>query len=219
MEKIMIVMLDDHKIIIDGISSLIMHEENIKVAGQALDKDELFRLLENHKVDIVILDIFLPKPIGIDILKSIVKQYKKVKVIILSGNDEEDLISSAFQAGASAYLTKNVEKEELIETIRTVMDGGQYLSASLEKTLSRNFIKKASTGDKYAHHKLTGLTAREIEIIQLLSEGLGYKEVASQLNISTRTVEAHKNNILEKLELRNTIELVKFAIKNKLIEL
>lgn len=219
MEKIMIAMLDDHKIIMDGISSLIMHEENIIVAGQALDKDELFRLLENHKVDIVMLDIFLPKPIGIEILKTIVKQYPGVKVIILSGNDEEDLISAAFQAGASAYLTKSVEKEELLEAIHTVIEGNQYISTILEKKLTRNFIKKASFGDKYAHHKLTGLTTREIEIIRLLSEGLGYKEVAAQLGISTRTVETHKNNILEKLELKNTIELVKFAIKNKLIEL
>jgi len=219
MEKIMIAMLDDHKIIMDGISSLIMHEENIIVAGQALDKDELFLLLENHKVDIVMLDIFLPKPIGIEILKTIVKQYPGVKVIILSGNDEEDLISAAFQAGASAYLTKSVEKEELLEAIHTVIEGNQYISTILEKKLTRNFIKKASFGDKYAHHKLTGLTTREIEIIRLLSEGLGYKEVAAQLGISTRTVETHKNNILEKLELKNTIELVKFAIKNKLIEL
>ena len=215
----MIAMLDDHKIIMDGISSLIMHEENIIVAGQALDKDELFLLLENHKVDIVMLDIFLPKPIGIEILKTIVKQYPGVKVIILSGNDEEDLISAAFQAGASAYLTKSVEKEELLEAIHTVIEGNQYISTILEKKLTRNFIKKASFGDKYAHHKLTGLTTREIEIIRLLSEGLGYKEVAAQLGISTRTVETHKNNILEKLELKNTIELVKFAIKNKLIEL
>jgi len=219
METIKIVLVDDHKIIMDGISSLVENEKSVEVIGTARNSDELFQILETTKVDIVFLDIFLPKPIGIEILKSIVKQYKKIKVIILSGNDEEDLISSAFQSGASAYLTKSVEQEELISTIYTVMEGGQYISSALEKTLTRNFLKKASYGDKFAHHKLTGLTAREIEIIQLLSEGLGYKEIAAQLNISTRTVEAHKNNILEKLELKNTIELVKFAIKNKLVEL
>lgn len=219
METIKIVLVDDHKIIMDGISSLLIVDKGVEVIGTAQNSDELFQILETTKVDIVFLDIFLPKPIGIEILKSIVKQYKKVKVIILSGNDEEDLISSAFQEGASAYLTKSVEQEELISTIQIVMEGGQYISSALEKTLTRNFLKKASYGDKFAHHKLTGLTAREIEIIQLLSEGLGYKEIAAQLNISTRTVEAHKNNILEKLELKNTIELVKFAIKNKLVEL
>jgi DNA-binding NarL/FixJ family response regulator len=218
-EKINIVLVDDHKIIMDGISSLLIGEESIDVVGQALKSDELFHLLENQIVHLVILDIFLPKPIGIEILKSILKQYPAIKVIILSGNDEEDLISGAFQSGASGYLSKTVEKDELMEAIFTVMDGGQYISRSLEKNLTRNFIKKARYGDKFAHHKLSSLTEREIEIIKLLSEGLSYKEVASQLNISTRTVETHKNNILEKLELKNTIELVKFAIKNKLTDL
>lgn len=219
METIKIVLIDDHKIIMDGISSLLMNEADIEVVGQALNNDELFHILENRKADIVMLDIFLPKPIGIEILKSLVKNYPKIKVIILSGNNEEDLISNAFQAGASGYLTKNVEKDELIEAIQTVYHGEQYISRSLEKNLTRNFIRKATHGDKFAHHKLTGLTSREIEIIRLLSDGLGYKEIAALLDISTRTVEAHKNNILEKLELKNTIELVKFAIKNKLIDL
>ena len=219
MKAINIVLVDDHKIIMDGISSLLIHEENMKVVGQASNSDELFHLLSSLEVHIVMLDIFLPKPIGIEILKSIGKNHPKVKVIILSGNDEEDLISSVFQSGAYGYLTKSVEHDELVEAIQTVSDGEHYLSTILEKTLTRNFIKKASYGDKFAHHKLTGLTLRELEIIRFLCDGLSYKEVADQMEISTRTVEAHKNNILEKLELKNTIELVKFAIKNKLIEL
>jgi DNA-binding NarL/FixJ family response regulator len=219
METIKIVLVDDHKIIMDGISSLLMDEENIEVVGKALNSDELYQLLETNPVHLVLLDVFLPKPIGIEILKSIVKKHPKIKVIILSGNDEEDLISNAFQAGASGYLTKSVEKNELVEAIHTVIDGDQYISKSLEQNLTKNFIKKARFGDKFAHHKLTGLTSREIEIIILLCDGLSYKEVASLMNISTRTVEAHKNHILEKLELKNTIELVKFAIKNKLIAL
>jgi DNA-binding NarL/FixJ family response regulator len=219
METIKIVLVDDHKIIMDGISSLLMDEENMEVVGKALNSDELFQLLDNNPVHMVLLDVFLPKPVGIEILKSILKKYPKIKVIIVSGNDEEDLISNAFQAGASGYLTKSVEKDELVEAINTVNSGDQYISKSLEQNLTKNFIRKARFGDKYAHHKLTGLTTREIEIIILLSDGLSYKEVASQMNISTRTVEAHKNHILEKLELKNTIELVKFAIKNKLIEL
>lgn len=219
MEKIKIVLVDDHMIIMEGIASLLQNDDSIEVVGKALNSEELFQLLENNTVHIVLLDIFLPKPIGIDILKSVLKQYSKVKVIVLSGNDEEVLISNAFQAGASGYLTKSIEKDELLEAIYTVNFGEQYVSRSLEKSLTGNFIKRARYGDKFAGSKLTGLTTRESEIIRFLCEGLSYKEVASQLVISTRTVEAHKNNILEKLELKNTIELVKFAIKNKLIEL
>jgi DNA-binding NarL/FixJ family response regulator len=219
MEKIKIVLVDDHKIIMEGISSLLKGEESIEVVGQALTSDELFFLLGNQTVHIVLLDIFLPKPVGLEILKTIVNQYKQVKVILLSGNDEEVLISAGFQAGASGYLTKCVDKHELIKAIHTVNTGDQYIGRELEKRLAGNFIRKARNGDKFASSKLAGLTSRESEIIKSLCEGLSYKEVASQLIISTRTVEAHKNNILEKLELKNTIELVKYAIKNKLIEL
>jgi len=218
-EKIKIVLVDDHKIIMEGIASLLQQDENIEVAGKALSGEELFRILEHQVVHIVLLDIFLPKPVGIDILKDVLKQYPMVKVILLTGNDEEVLVSSAFQAGGSGYLTKDVEKDELIEAIHTVNLGEQYISRSLEKTLTRSFIKNSKQSDRYAPHKLIALTARENEIVRSLSEGLSYKEVAGQLNISTRTVEAHKNNILEKLELKNTIELVRFAIKNKIIEL
>jgi DNA-binding NarL/FixJ family response regulator len=219
MEKIRIVLVDDHKIIMEGISALLNDEEGIEVVGQAVNSEELFSLLENQTVHVILLDIFLPKPIGIDILKSVLKQYPLVKVILLTGNDEEVLISNAFQAGGSGYLTKSVEKAELIEAIYSVHTGGQFVSRSLEKSLTRNFIKNAKDGDKFALYKQAGLTSRENEIIRYLSDGLSYKEVAGQLDISTRTVEAHKNNILEKLDLKNTIELVKYAIKNKLVEL
>ncbi len=219
MEKINLVLVDDHKIIMDGISSLLANEENIEIVAQVSDSDQLFETLKNNKIDIVILDIFLPKPIGIEIVKLILKQYHKTKIIILSGNTEEDLITSAFHAGADGYLHKNIEKNELIDAIDTVYNNQQYISSSIEKTLSRNFIKKAKYGDKFSQGKLAGLTEREIEVIRLFSEGLSYKEIANDLDISTRTVEAHKNKILEKLELKNTIEVVKFAIKNKLIEL
>jgi DNA-binding NarL/FixJ family response regulator len=219
MEKINIVLVDDHKIIMEGISALLNDEEGIEVVGQAMNSVELFMLLENHVVHVVLLDIFLPKPVGIEILKSVLKQYPDIRVILLTGNDEEVLISNAFQAGGAGYLTKGVEKAELIEAIYSVNTGGQYVSRSLEKSLTWNFIKNAREGDKFALYKQSGLTARENEIIRYLSDGLSYKEVAGQLDISTRTVEAHKNNILEKLELKNTIELVKYAIKNKLVEL
>jgi DNA-binding NarL/FixJ family response regulator len=219
MEKIKIVLVDDHKIIMEGISSLLMNEESIEVVGQALNSDELFHLLDNQSVHIVILDIFLPKPVGIDILKSIIKLYSKVKVILLSGNDEEVLISSAFQAGASGYLTKSVEKDELIEAIQAVNGGDHYISKALESYLDGKLIKRIRFSNKIISSGISGLTSRENEIIRFLAEGLSYKEVAGQMNISTRTVEVHRNNILEKLELKNTIELVKYAIKKKMIDL
>lgn len=219
MTDIKVTLIDDHMIVMDGISSLLLEDPLIQVIAKTLNSVELFNSIEKDEPHLVMLDIFLPKPIGIEILKNIKKKYPQIKVIILSGNSDEDLITTAFREGAAGYLSKNVEKDELIEAVHAVFEGEQYISKSLEKSLSRNFINKARFGDKYSIHKLTGLTPRELDIIRLISEGLGYKEIAAELSISTRTVEAHKNNILDKLELKNTIELVKFAIKNKLVEL
>jgi DNA-binding NarL/FixJ family response regulator len=219
MNIIKIALLDDQNIIMDGISALLMNQSNIEVVGHAKDKEGLFQIIEQFDVNIVFLDVFLPQPIGIEILKSIVKDFKNVKVMMLSGNDEEDLISNAFQSGASAYLSKSIDKEELIDAINLVNDGEQYISRSLEKKLTKNFIYYSQNGDKYSRHKLSGLTQRELEMIKLISDGLSYKEIANAIDVSIRTVESHKNNILAKLELKNTIELVKFAIKNKLIEI
>lgn len=219
MVEIKVALIDDHMIVMDGITSLMMEDPEIIVIGKTLNSDELFDVIETDEPHVIMLDIFLPKPIGIEILKNIKRKFPRIKVIILSGNSDEDLISTSFREGASGYLTKNVEKDELLEAIHAVFNGDQYISSSLEKSLSRNFINKARFGDKYSIHKLAGLTPRELDIIRLIADGLGYKEIAAELGISTRTVEAHKSNILEKLELRNTIELVKFAIKNKLVEL
>jgi len=218
-QKIKIVLIDDHQLIMDGIASLLFNVPEIEIAGKFSSSSDLFLFLEKMEIHIAMIDIFLPKPEGIEILKSIRKLHPKTKVIILSGNEEEELIAAAFNAGALAYITKNVEREELLHCISMVMNEQTYIGMHLEKKLSQKFIKNAIHGDKFAHHKIKDITTRELEIIKLLSDGLSYKEVGAQLNISTRTVETHKNNILEKLELKNMIELVKFAIKNKLTDL
>jgi len=219
MDKIKIVLLDDQNIVMDGISALLRGEDNVEVIGQAKSKDELFQFISEFNVELVLLDVFLPKPIGIDILKAIGKEFTHVKVLMLSGSDDEDLINNAFQSGAIAYLSKNIEKAELVEAINLAVQGEHYISRNLEKKLTKNFIHSARFGDKFSKHKLSGLTQREIEIITLITDGLSYKEIASTLDLSTRTVESHKNNILHKLELKNSIELVKYAIVNKLIDL
>lgn len=219
MKKINIALVDDHKIVRDGIRSMIKSEDNIEVVAETARCEELLDILNKTKIDIVILDFFLPKPISTEFIKIITGNQFKTKVIIFSGNTDEDLIVGAFQAGADGYLPKNIEKEELLEAIDSVFNNEQYISKSIADNLSRNFIKKAKYGDKYAHSKLMSLSEREIDVIKLFSEGLSYKETASKLNISIRTVEAHKNNILEKLDLKNIIELVRFAIKNKIVEL
>lgn len=219
MDRCKVILVDDHRVVIDGISSLLSGVDHIEIIGTATDETALTELLKVQPADVILLDVFLPKPIGIEILKDIRSTYPSTKVIMLSGNYEEDLIAGAFKAGANGYMTKSVDKMELVEAIEAVMSGNKYIGKSLEKNLTQAFLKRAVDGDKYAIHKLTGLSPREVEIITLLAEGLSHKEIAKQLEISSRTVESHKANLLEKLDLKNTIDLVKFAIKNRLIEL
>jgi DNA-binding NarL/FixJ family response regulator len=218
-ETINIILVDDHLVVMNGVAAMLSSDERFSVVGKALGKDSLEEMLKSTPADIVLLDLFLPKPEGIEIAKWLKSNYPKIKILVLSGNEEEELITAAFQGGASGFVTKNVSREELILAIDTLLFGDFYIAQRLEKKLSSNFVKKAVFGDKFGAHKITGLTPRELEIVLLITDGLSYKEVASQLDLSTRTIETHKNNILKKLELKNTIDLVKYAIKNRLIEL
>ncbi len=219
MDKIKIAILDDHQVVVDGIRSLLHGAEPFKIMGSANTESELISLLEQQTADLLILDMFLPKPDGIGVMKSVLARWPNILVVVMSGNSEEELLFSAFNAGASAFLGKDVSREELHLALHTVLKSEKYIAKSLESNLSRNFMRKASAGDPYAFHKASNLSKREIETMLLLCEGLSYKEIGIQLEISARTVETHKNNILEKLGLHTTIDLVKYAIKNKMIEL
>jgi DNA-binding NarL/FixJ family response regulator len=219
MDQIKIAILDDHQVVVDGIRSLLHGAEPFEIIGWANTERDLILLLEQQDTDLLILDMFLPKPEGIGIMKSVLARWPNILVLVMSGNSEEELLFSAFNAGASAFLGKDVSREELLLALHTVLKNEKYIAKSLESNLSRNFMRKATMGDPYASHKAGNLSKREIETMLLLCEGLSYKEIGHQLEISARTVETHKNNILEKLGLHTTIDLVKYAIKNKMIEL
>ena len=167
----------------------------------------------------LLLDMFLPKPEGLTISKRINEACPDISVVVLSSNTEEELIVGAFQTGAKGYVQKDIEKAELKKAIKEAYDGRDFVSEKIQSNLSNSFVYRAKYGDKFAQSKLTVLTERELEIVQLIAQGLIYKEIGAELNISPRTVEAHKANILEKLELNSIVDLVKFAIKNKIVDL
>jgi len=219
MNKIEVIIIDDHQIVRDGIKILLMNIKDIEVVGEASNGDELFELLKTKEPDVLVLDIMMPGMSGIEITSIVKNKYPEVKVIILSANTEDDSVFDSLKAGAHAYLPKNAKREELVEAVYMVAAGNEFLSDSISHTVLRNFISRARTGNKHAKEKEATLTKREIEIVELFSEGLSYKEIADRLFISVRTVESHKNNIMEKLELKSIVDLVKYAIKNKIIEL
>jgi DNA-binding NarL/FixJ family response regulator len=215
---ILIGLLDDHQLMLDGISALLDTIPEVRIVHRSTKATELFANLQIAPVDIVLLDLYLPNPTGLDVLAEIREKHPDVQVIILSGNSEEELIHAAFRTGAQGYITKGVDREELLLAIQQVKDGERYLSQQLVGQLSTAFVKRAVHGDP-AKHSGNNLSKREVEIIRGLAMGLSQKEVAHDLQISARTVEAHRANILEKLDLRTTIDLVKYAIKHRIVEL
>ncbi len=219
MGKIKIMVVDDHQIIRDGINAILMSNNDIEIIAEAGNSEELFEKLKHVTPNIIILDISMPMLSGIEITKILTKEYPKIKVIIFSSYTNDDSIFDALKAGAKGYITKETVREELVNAIYTVNTGENFLSESISNTVLVNFIHKDKYSDKYSAKDKSNLTNREIEILKLIAEGLSYKEIGEKLFISSRTVETHKNHILQKLELRTIVDLVKYAIKNNYIEL
>jgi len=216
MKAVKIILVDDHTLFRDGIKSILDEDKNIHVIEEAPDANILFEKLQHQQPDMVITDISLPDMSGIDIARKISGMYPDIKILILSMHNNEEFIISALKAGANGYLSKDIESAELIEAIHSVMNGKIYFNKEISQTIINNYRGglEDSTANKNNH-----LTDRETEVLKLVGEGFINKEIADKLCISIRTVDAHKSHIMQKLGLKSTVDLVKYAIKNKLIDL
>lgn len=218
-EKVKIIMVDDHQIVRDGIKALISDESWIDIIGEASNHRELFSLLETQKPDLIMLDISMPEMSGIEIARKLTEERPEIKLLMLSMYMSEEFITNAIEAGAKGYLTKTTTQEEILNALKTIVEGGEFYSDSVSNILLKSFIKKTQNKTSESKEEAISLTKRENEILKLFAEGLSNKEIADKLFISIRTVESHKNNIMQKLELKSTVELIKYAIRNKIIEL
>lgn len=216
-EKIKLALVDDHDIVRHGLKLLLENEEQIEILFEASDGTTFFENLENSLPDVVLLDISLPDISGIEITKRLSAEYPGVFVLILSMYTDEDFVINAVKAGAKGYLPKNSKREELIEAIKTVRSGDEYFSKQISETMARSYINKVK--DDKEPDPLALLTEREHEILKYVVEGFSNSEISAKLFISVRTVETHKTRILQKLGVKSTVELVKFAIKNKIINI
>ena len=214
-----IVLVDDHHLVRDGLKALIADEKNIQITGEASSGKELYEILQKHIPDIIVLDISLPDISGIEITKKLTETYPEINILILSMYTNEDFIMNAFKAGAKGYLPKNAKREELLEAIRTIYSGEEYYSEFISGIMLKSFIRKSKNPLEESDKKDSKLTTRETEILKLSAEGDSNQDIADKLNISIRTVESHKNHIMQKLELRSTTDMIKYAIKNKIIEI
>jgi len=212
-EKIRIVITDDHKIIREGIRALLATEENIVVVGEAYDGDSLLDVLKHNPADIVLLDINMEGRSGLELVTEVKELYPDVKVIMLSMLDHAQYVSRAIENGASGYLVKNAGREEVSVALKLVSAGSTFISPSISLNLlqNRNEVPDVSSAEQ------ENLSKRELEVLHLIAEGYTNAEIAEKLFNSKRTIETHRQNMLEKTRCKNTASLIKYAVKNGLV--
>jgi len=206
-----IVLADDHVLIRHGIKNIIKQTPDLQVTGEVSNGEELLNLLETDIPDMLILDIMMPKISGIEAVSVVKRRYPRIKVLMLTMHKSMGYFYSAMSAGADGYLMKGDSGEELLLAIRKIQEGKTYLSPLLADDF---------TDDVLAAHRnqqespFKGLTAREKEILRLVVAGYTSKAMADKLNLSSRTVDHHRARLLQKLNMKNTVDLVNFAVRN-----
>lgn len=205
---------DDHKMIREGIKQLLELNENISVVNMASDGNECLDILKEKEVDVLLLDINMPNKNGLDTLKEIKESKLGVKVIILTVHNEADYLVRAVEIGANGYVLKDSGSAELVNAIKTVIDGETYIQPDMIPMLNSKMVVRNQ--DK---EKIKELTKREMEVLVLVSEGMFNKEIADKLHISERTVKNHISSIFRKIDVADRTQAAVFAIRNNLIHI
>lgn len=206
---IKVALTDDHEIVRNGIKILLETDKEIEVVWEASDGDEALRMIEQDRPDILVTDIRMPIKNGLDVSCEL-KERSDVKVILLTMHNETDYILKSLECGADGYLLKDTSKSEFIKAIKLVNNGQKYFTGDISNTIINSFTPQpVNTSSSNVESKEYHLTKRENEILRLIYEGLGNKEIADQLEKSIRTVETHRFNIMKKLDVKNITELLK----------
>ena len=209
MEKIKVLLIDDHSLMIEGVKSCLAHAESIQVVGFALSAADGLNFLQHNAVEVVLTDINLPDTNGIEVCKKIRGLFPRVKILAFSNYNQYDYISEMLQGGASGYILKNATGKELIEAIQAARDNKKYFSAEVTETLWQRSVATVPT--------LPRLTRREKEVLQLIASGNTNQEIADKLFISVLTAISHRKNLLTKFEAVNTATLISIASKHGLL--
>jgi len=208
--KTQVLLVDDHPVVRDGLTTIINHERDLNVCGEADDAYEALKVVTELKPDVVVVDISLKNSDGIELTKTIKSKYPKLPVVVLSVHDESVYAERALIAGAKAYIMKDAVSENIVKAIRTVLSGEIYVS----NTISKKFLHKIA-GDKPGTTKTTteNLSDREFEIFRLIAEGHRASQIAKKLYLSVKTVDTYRGRLKEKLNLDSANELLQYAIK------
>jgi two-component system nitrate/nitrite response regulator NarL len=209
MEPIKLYILDDHRIVIDGISALLEHQHEFKIVGTSTSCKEALHVLKTLAVDIVLTDINMPEMNGIEFVRALKRIRPEIKILALSMYGEKTTITDMVDAGAHGYVLKNTGRAELVKALTTVQENKKYYSPDVAAAMHR---KDELVDKRYV------LTSREREIVKYVAQGLSHTQIGEKLFISPRTVDTHRSNIMRKFEVNSIAELTKLAIQLKLIE-
>ena len=217
-KKITLLLVDDHQIVLDGLVNILEKVADFTIVSTTRNGHDAIKQIAIFQPDIVLLDIDMPIMNGIVVAEEVKKNNPFVKIIMLTLHQENSIIKHVISLGVDGYLMKNADQEELVHAIRKVYGGHKYFSSDVMIALSKNIVKKNGQVDRTNDATLVSqLTTREREIVILICDGFTNREIATQLSISSRTADAHRSNIMKKLDAKNVVGLVKFAIRNGLI--
>ena len=211
-----IVIAEDHTILRAGLRALLSGQNGLEVIGEAGDGREAIRKVDTLQPDLLLIDLSMPKLNGIDAIREIKSQHPEIKIIVLTVHKSDEYIIAALKAGANGYMLKDASQNELLLAIDYVINGKTFLSPSISDKVVDAFLN-TDKKDKPAT-VLDNLTAREREILKLVAEGNTNKKIAEHLCISLKTVEKHRSNLMQKLDLRNTAALTAYAIAKKMVD-
>jgi DNA-binding NarL/FixJ family response regulator len=211
---IRVLVVDDHAILRDGIRSLLENQEDIIVVGEAENGADAIEFINKVQPDIVLMDISMPKINGLEATRIIKQQFPGVKVLILTQHDSREYISPALQAGAAGYVLKRSGRREMLNALYQVYEQGAYLPSSV----TMEFLQDYSTAGTNHRNENPHLTDRECQVLRMISEGKSNKEIAGDFGISPKTVSVHRTNIMTKFKVKNTVELIRYATNNHLID-
>lgn len=214
---IKILIADDHKMFVDGLVSILKGEPDINVVASCFDGSDIFNILKNHQVDVILLDINLPGMNGIEVTKKLAAEMPAIKILALSMHNEESFVTEILKHGALGYILKNTDRNELLTAIRTVDNGQTYFSKDVTQTIMKSLVKKDKSKLSYTTI-IPKISRREKEVLELIVKEFTTQEIADKLFISLKTVESHRSSLLSKLNVRNTAGLVRMTLEHKLLE-
>ena len=216
---IKIFIVDDHQIVCQGLEALLRDISEIEVVGCASDIPNLMSQIKGHYIHICVINVYETNEEEIEKIKQLKREVPNMNLLILSMSRSKDFILKTLKAGAKGYLTKDADRSELIEAIYTIRGGYDYYAKPITNIILKNYLRETDAEHQLRDQKEKSLSTREVEVLKLFGQSLTNKQIADKLFISVRTVESHKTNVMKKLNLKTTVDLVKFAIKNNIIEI